>query len=38
MVAENKLLDAIFINLLTPELNTSAQRCLARIVTGDFSS
>jgi hypothetical protein len=28
----------IKINPLTPELNPSAQRCLARIVTGDFAS
>jgi hypothetical protein len=25
-------------NLLTPELNPSAQRCLARFFTGDFDS
>jgi hypothetical protein len=27
-----------FINLLTPELNPSAQRCLTRIFTRDFAS
>jgi hypothetical protein len=27
-----------WINPLTPELNPSAQRCLTRFFTGDFSS
>jgi hypothetical protein len=28
----------IAINLLTPELNPSAQRCLTKFFTGDFAS
>jgi hypothetical protein len=32
------LLETLTFNPLTPELNPSAQRCLARFFTGDFAS
>jgi hypothetical protein len=38
-IAREELLQitAVVINPLTPELNPSAQRCLARFFTGDFN-
>jgi hypothetical protein len=34
----NNFKTVIYINPLTPELNPSAQRCLTKFFTGDFSS